>query len=144
MSYDAIHPLDSSENGTCASLVRCLQMIERHAPRLMKQGGGGISSETKSHKVYTRVSEQTRDRIIEDYLANPVTLDELGAKYGLSDTFMGNLLNSRGISPRTVRRTEIVGQSVRNLDSTLKAQIAQRKATLPASVRERINQEHTA
>ena len=95
VSYDYF---DYQESGVCASLHRCLEMIERHGPRLMAQGGGACSTQHRCRRTYVPpISEEKKKQIVDDYLAQPQTLVKMGEKWGVSYTLVGNVLRANGV-----------------------------------------------
>ena len=51
---------------------RCLSLVERHAARLMREGGGTLSREQMHRSHAPRMSAEIREKALEMILANKV------------------------------------------------------------------------
>ncbi len=58
---------------------RCLDLIARHAPRLMREGGGAITEDRKTNKL----SRKTIKKII-DLRKTGMTIDSIGEQLDVS------------------------------------------------------------
>ncbi len=90
----AIHYNDDS------TASRMLDMVARGGPRLMRTGGGAISSEQVAHggtKSGARISSETRARILVLGRNGDLSPSEIARKLGTTQSTVRNLLTREGV-----------------------------------------------
>ena len=69
-----------SDNTTAS---RCLSLVERHAARLMREGGGTLPREQMHRSHAPRMSAEIRDRALEMILANKLEGTDIAKVLGV-------------------------------------------------------------
>lgn len=63
--------------------ARCLSLVERHAPRLMRAGGGTLQQEQHHRSHAPRMSAEVREKALEMILAGKLGGTEIASVLGV-------------------------------------------------------------
>lgn len=90
---------------------RCIDLIARHAPRLMRAGGGGL---TREIGVVCHVSPEMEREIVRRRQAE-ATYDEIGAALGFSASVVRRVCYGAGLPKRNRGRRRISVECAREM-----------------------------